>query len=388
MRLGVIGYGKRMRHIVEMVRRTDDSCRVAAIADPRHAQIRDELGREAGAIRLYEQAEDMLDSALLDGILIGTRCHTHADFAIRSLPKGIPLFLEKPVATTMADLLRLKQAYETVGHKRIVVSFPLRVTPIVQKVKEIVDSGAIGAVEHVQALTNVTYGGNYFHNWMRDDSLTGGLFLQKATHDLDYINYVLGFKPVRLCAMGSKQVFKGVKPAGLTCVECDEREECPESQAALGPDAHVRWCCFAEDTGNEDSGSILIKYETGMHVSYSQNFLVRREAGSRGARFIGYKGTVEFDFYTKQVTVHPHHAPGSKTYTIVPETGHHGGDQQLVNNFIDLVKGKTETSVSGLEDGLLSALMCLKAKASAETETFEDVSWPTTVPNEAIAGNG
>ena len=47
-------------------------------------------------------------------------------------------------------------------------------------------------------------------------------------------------------------------------------------------------CCYAVDTGNEDSGSALIRYETGMHVSYSRIF-ARHKAGARGARLFGYK---------------------------------------------------------------------------------------------------
>src|SRR5690606_38144563 len=124
--------------------------------------------------------------------------------------------LEKPVATTMEDARRLKAGFEA-GKSKVVVSFPLRLTSMVQCVKEIVDSGQIGTVEHVQAVNNVPYGGVYYHYWYRDEKETGGMFLQKATHDFDYINYILGHKPAVVSAMTSKQVYKGTKPAGLKC---------------------------------------------------------------------------------------------------------------------------------------------------------------------------
>ncbi|MEK0313207.1 Gfo/Idh/MocA family oxidoreductase [Cohnella sp. 56] len=74
-----------------------------------------------------------------------------------------------------------------------------------------------GEIEHVQAVDNVPYGSVYFHNWYRDERETGGVFLQKATHDFDCINHLIGLKPVSVCAVKSKQIFKGDKPEGLYC---------------------------------------------------------------------------------------------------------------------------------------------------------------------------
>lgn len=49
----------------------------------------------------------------------------------------------------------------------MVVSFPLRVTPLVKLAKEIVQSGKLGSIKHVQAVNNVPYGGVYYHSWYR-----------------------------------------------------------------------------------------------------------------------------------------------------------------------------------------------------------------------------
>ncbi|WJH36533.1 Gfo/Idh/MocA family oxidoreductase [Paenibacillus sp. CC-CFT747] len=305
----------------------------------------------------------------LNGVMIATRCTLHTEMALKVLPARLPVFLEKPVATNLADWKRLHQAslaYPT----EVLVSFPLRVTPIVQLVKEIIDSGKIGSVEHVQAYNNVPYGRVYYQSWYRNPEETGGLFLQKANHDFDYLNAVLGLKPLSLCAMTSKQIFKGNKPAGLTCEACEDNRTCLES-ALRKPEPEREWngCCFAEDTGNEDSGSVLIRYETGMHVTYSQNFFVRGRAASRGARFMGYKGTLEFDFYQKQVRVYLHHSPRVETYDIEPGEGHHGGDTALARNYLAMLAGR-EKSIIPLEAGLTSALMGILAKESAEHGRF------------------
>ena len=77
------------------------------------------------------------------------------------------------------------------------------------------------------------YGSGYYHGWMRDESQTGGLWLQKTTHDFDYINSLVRQRPVRITAMESKTVFRGDMPAGLHCVDCPRQEECPESPKGL-----------------------------------------------------------------------------------------------------------------------------------------------------------
>jgi len=384
-KVGVIGYGHQVKRLLGMMQEMDSSCHISAIADVRHHEIREQMnadGVDLSRISFYENADDMLGGSELDGVFIGTRCSLHTSMALKVLPRQIPLYLEKPVATTMEDLVKLRNANALYGNKTV-VSFPLRVTHHVQLVKEIIESGKIGTVEHVQAINNVNYGNIYYHGWFRDEAETQGLFVQKATHDFDYINHILGLRPVTVCAMTSKQIFKGNKPAGLQCKNCDETSTCPESpdnlrkhafEEPLGP-----YCCFAEDTGNEDSGSALIAYESGMHMSYSQNFFVRKKAAARGARFLGYKGTVEFDWATNRIQVFMHHTPRVESYEIdsaATAVGHAGGDSTLLENFIALMQGRTQTSVSTLEDGLNSTLLCLKAKESAETGSFCEVKWP------------
>ncbi|RXZ78420.1 gfo/Idh/MocA family oxidoreductase [Paenibacillaceae bacterium] len=376
MKLGIIGFGNRIQTVVREIMQYEPACRIQAITDVRNEEIRNEMAEmEQSDIHYYESPDQMLEKEKLDGVLIGTRCSLHTQMALKVFGTGLPLYLEKPVATTMEDLLLLKQGYEET-QPNVVVSFPLRATSPVLLIKEIIASGKIGTVEHVQAVNNVSYGSVYYQSWYRDEAETGGLFLQKATHDFDYINAVLGLKPVSVCAMTSKQIFKGDKPAALECKDCEEQRTCPQSTVTgFGKGTNWKYCCFAEDTGNEDSGSALIQYESGMHVSYSQNFFARRGAEARGARFLGYKGTVEFDFYTGIVKVFMHHTPSVETYELKSEGGHYGGDTALAGSFVELMRGGSERSIAPLEDGLLSALMCLKARESAVTHTFQPISW-------------
>ncbi len=94
-------------------------CTLSAVADPRHDEIRrtiDELDRGTA---FYEQADELIQAGGLDGIMIGTRCSSHADMFLKAMPSGLPIFLEKPVATNLEDLLRLKKGTETFGAGRV-----------------------------------------------------------------------------------------------------------------------------------------------------------------------------------------------------------------------------------------------------------------------------
>jgi len=375
LKLGVIGFGIRIRSVVKEVVDTKKA-ELVAIADVNPDNARKNVFEKFGevdGIRYYEDAEEMLKNETLDGVMIGTRCDSHTEYALLCAKYDIPMFLEKPLCTNYDDLEKL----EKISHMndKTVVSFPLRMSFLLKKVKEIVDSGKIGKIEHIQAYNNVPYGRGYYHKWYRDDSITGGLWLQKATHDFDYINYLIGEnKPVRICAVKSKQIFKGNEPAGKKCADCEKAETCtesPENVMKFGDGYSIgEYCCFAEDTGNEDSGSAIIEYESGMHVVYSQNFVVRGEAGKRGARLIGYEGTLEFDWTKNTITVYKHLEPVREDYSFKKNAGNHfGGDSELVKNFIK-VMSKTDISHSTLKEGILSAKMCLGAKKSSEEHIF------------------
>ncbi len=381
LKIGVIGCGGRAAGVIRAIMDFGLGTELTAITDINPEYSKAKLGEKKidySKTRFYADADEMLTKEELDGIIIGTNCNTHAMLAQKVMALGIPLFLEKPVATNMEDLLALKAAYEK-SKSKVVVSFPLRVTELCRGVKEIIDSGRLGTIEQVQAYNNVPYGGVYYHDWYRDESITGGLWLQKATHDFDYINWLLGLKPTQICAMTSRGIFKGSKPAGLKCVDCPDKNTCSEGPFAMkfknNDDPHGEYCCFAVDTGNEDSGSAIIRYETGMHAVYTQNFFARKKAAKRGARLLGYKGTVEFDWYTNEIKVFMHHSDTVETIKMENTgEGHSGGDWALAMSFIELMKGTGE-SVAPLEAGLTSVLMCLKAKESEATGSFMEISY-------------
>ena len=376
-KIGFIGYGLRSRTMMKAFAAIEADIRVSAIVDPRAEQIRVETADDTRfQDTIYvESAEALLNMDALDGVFIGTRCSLHADLASKVLASGIPLYLEKPVCISEEQYARLNAAASG-KTDRAVVSFPLRVSPLVREMKRIVDSGLLGKLTMVQAINNVPYGSVYYHSWYRDPKETGGLFLQKATHDVDYISYLTGEVPVDAFARTAKLYYKGDKTAGLHCPDCAEYLICRESSYVvkhiLKEEVTGDACCFAVDTGNEDGASAIFTLPGGAIISYNQNFVVKKGAARRGCRLIGTDASVEFDFYTGEIREDRYDMP--QTVTHVFQSGahsHFGGDEALALEFMGLMNGKKPES--DLRAGLNSAAVCLAAKRSSESGRLEAV---------------
>jgi len=385
IRLGVIGHGGRISSVINCCfREVDPDIHVVGIVDPNEEGARKNLADcDKKDVVFYKNLKEMMSKAKLDALAIGTRCSMHTPFAIEAAKYDIPLFLEKPVSVTMKQAVALDKAFQK-SKCKVVVSFPLRVSPLCVLSRQYIEEGAVGSPEHILGINYVPYGTVYFDNFYRDFSSTQGLFLQKATHDLDYMMYLMGSPIVRVAAMGNYgRVFGGKKKAGLRCSKCAEAGKCPESpenrkRNMSGGDLADHMCPFGVDCGspekgmNEDSSSTLVEFASGAHGVYTQVFYTRRDAGARGATISGYHGTVSFDWYKNELRRVRHHAPFSDTIKADGGMSHFGGDMELARDFINVIRGKGK-SRTPIETGLASAYSCLAAKESAETGKFVNV---------------
>jgi len=381
MRLGVIGYGNRISGMIRnCFRKADPDLRVVGIVDPDEDGARSRLDDcDRTDARFYRGIGQLVRSAKPDALAIATRCNLHARYAVQAVRYGLPLFLEKPVSVSLRQALALERAYEK-SDCPVVVSFPLRVTTNFAKVHELVRNGAVGRPEHVMAHNYVPYGRTYWEDGYRDYDVTQGLFLQKATHDFDYLMLLMGRPIVRVAAMGTVgHIFGGDKAAGLTCSICDETETCRESPQNRSKTASDHLCPFSVDCGstetglNEDSSSCVFEFDNGAHGVYTQVFYSLRDAGQRGAVVSGYDGTVSFDWYRPEIRLVKHFEPSTE----IIDTGsqaddHFGGDDELARNFVGVVTGH-EASRSTLQAGLQSVYTCLAAKESFQKRRFVNV---------------
>jgi predicted dehydrogenase len=164
-----------------------------------------------------------------DALAIGTRCPLHAPYAIEAAKYDLPLFLEKPVAVSMEQAIALERVFERT-RCQVVVSFPLRVSPLCVLARGYIAEGAVGEPLHITAVNYVPYGTCYWEREALHLEVTGGLFLQKATHDLDYMSYLMDSPIVRVASMATwGRVFGGNRERGLVCSQCADQDTCLES---------------------------------------------------------------------------------------------------------------------------------------------------------------
>lgn len=365
------------------MREVERDLRVVGIVDPNEAAARSRLADCDKDAVFYGSLDEMVRQAEPDALAIGTRCNLHTPYAIEAAKYELPLFLEKPVSNSMEQAVQLERAFEN-SKCEVVVSFPLRVSPLCELAKQYISAGAVGDPEHVAAVNYVPYGTGYWDGHYRDFEVTQGLFIQKATHDFDYLMYLMGATITRVGAMAAYgRIFGGKRRAGLVCSECEDADTCLESpenrrRNLSGGTRRDHPCLFSVDCGspetgmNEDSSSALVEFASGAHGVYTQVFYSRRDAGARGATVSGYHGTVAFDWYANELKRVRHHAPFSDRVAGGEGLSHFGGDLVLAYNFIDVIKRKAK-SRTPIQAGVQSVYACLAAKQSAETGEFVGV---------------
>ncbi len=214
IRLAVIGLGARAAGLVGEMRRIEPEVKLAAVVDvDREAVARrcKKLEIDADEVKQLDSVKSLIEDAdQYDALLIGTRCDTHAPLAVEVAQTGLPLLLEKPVAVTVEQLNALHAAYKD-SPMKVVVSFPLRYTPLFLSAWNIVRSGRLGTINQIQAVNNVPYGGVYYASFYREQEISHGLWLQKATHDFDYITLLADSKPECVAATSTRKVYGGDK---------------------------------------------------------------------------------------------------------------------------------------------------------------------------------
>ncbi|MCJ8330646.1 MAG: Gfo/Idh/MocA family oxidoreductase [Lentisphaeria bacterium] len=381
IKLAVIGFGSRISAVIAGFRHMNNTVRVMGIMDPDEKGATERLhDRDKEDVRFYKSLDKMIREVKPDALVIGTQCNLHSKFAIQAAKYDLPLYLEKPVAIDMKSARALEKAFEK-SKCEVVVSFPLRVSPIAIKTKELIDSNELDP-QHIMAYNYVPYGRGYWEHFYRDYTISGGLFLQKATHDLDYITFLMGKKITRISAMGTFNLFKGKKRAGLTCAKCKEVESCLESplNRRMGDygGGHDHKCFFSKDlndpeTANEDSSSCLMQFEDGSHGTYNQVFYSLRDTGMRGSRISSYKGTIEFNWYKNKIHLMKHFDSFKADYSPQgKDAGHFGGDHALSWDFVNLIQGISK-SRTPIETGIQSAYNCLAARESMHSGKLVNV---------------
>jgi len=123
IKIGVVGHGGRISGVIkDCLRKVEPDIRVAGIVDPDEAGARSRLAEcDRKEVKFYPNLKEMMRKAKPDALAIGTRCGLHAPYAVQAAAYDLPLYLEKPVATSMDQAVSLEKAFEK-SLCRVVVS--------------------------------------------------------------------------------------------------------------------------------------------------------------------------------------------------------------------------------------------------------------------------
>ena len=254
---------------------------------------------------------------------------THEGCIVKALERGVDVMTEKPMVMDERQCQSVLDAEKRTGRK-IVVTFNYRYAPKHQKIKELLLSGAIGRVTSVDFswYLDTTHGADYFRRWHRLRARSGSLWVHKATHHFDLVNWWLGADPVEVSAVGSLQRYGKQGPFRSTnCRPCPHKSECQYHwDITKSPrlvelyvdceraDGYQRdGCVFKEDVDIPDTMNAVVKYSTGVTMSYSLNTFMPME-GYRIA-FNGTKGRLEVRDYERQPWTVPRRATCSSSAT-------------------------------------------------------------------------
>ncbi len=393
LEIGIVGCGLQAATIAGYLGIYGDTYEICAIMDINFDFAKERLNEKKvnlnSKCRLYDNIEEFISNEkTLNGIIIGTPCHFHTDIACKLESLGVPLYLEKPVAITLEQATQL---YTTFVNSKtpVEVSLPMRLCPLTCEVKNIIDSGIIGQVAQIVGYED-TSGDIYFSTWFRDFDKTGGMFMQKAVHDIDYQLFLAGSHPREICAMRAQMVFGGNKPFDLSCDQCSEQNSCLESpyhyfhKRGIGNSLKEaeqyrygrRMCRFSKDITIDDINSCIIELENGAQISHSENFLVKNDACRRGARIYGHKGTIEMDF-NGHIKIMSHFRKKTDEINLSQtQLSHYGGDKELVFDFLKTMKtGERARTDLITGNGFYSTITCLYARESADARQFIEIGF-------------
>ncbi|RNI28272.1 gfo/Idh/MocA family oxidoreductase [Rufibacter immobilis] len=148
-----------------------------------------------GVPKWYDQAQDLIQDPEVDAVYIATPPDSHAAYTLAVAAAGKPVYVEKPMALNFAQCQQMVEACEK-AQVPLFVAYYRRRLPSFLKVKELVDSGAIGDIRLVNIRLyhppQQNLDPNYLPWRVQPHIAGGGLFHDLASHQLDYLDYLLG----------------------------------------------------------------------------------------------------------------------------------------------------------------------------------------------------
>ncbi|MCX7705163.1 MAG: Gfo/Idh/MocA family oxidoreductase [bacterium] len=385
--IGIVGAGNRgiRCYGIYILKEKKDVARITAISDPDRKRL--EVGKKVLSLdenAIFTDTEEMLKKAPLDAVIITSPDYTHKDIAISAFNKGLDVLCEKPLALTVEDCDAILDAQKK-AEKILCVGFVLRYNNFYKKMYDIVNvEKKIGKVIVAGAIDSVSTGSQYFfHGWWRLRKNSGGLLVQKATHSVDILNWIVNSRAESVYGAGGLAVFGGNQPDTKRCSSCEIKNTCPEALVS-----GIQWdygeenivmevedkCVFAKEIDVYDHEVLTINYENKTRAFFVESQFTPDY--KREFWFIGDKGRMygidpyivsEKDRKKPYIEIVYRHTRKKEVIDVKLEPGGHGGgDPGLIEDFIHCCITRKNPLADGIA-GRESIAICAGGEKSIET---------------------
>lgn len=186
-RIAVAGAGYIGLAHIEVIR-NNPLCTLSAIADPSPASR--DFAASVGA-RHFQTLDELLAKDRPDGLVLATPNALHVPQALQCLAQGVPILLEKPIAPTLAEAMKLVEAVESQQGK-ILIGHHRAHSPIMAKAREVIASGELGKLVAVTGSATFYKPDSYFADgpWRKEPG--GGPLLLNMIHEVHNLRILCG----------------------------------------------------------------------------------------------------------------------------------------------------------------------------------------------------
>ncbi|UCG23417.1 MAG: Gfo/Idh/MocA family oxidoreductase [Chloroflexota bacterium] len=187
LRICMLGAGRVGRLHSGTITRYVPGATITALVDPA-AEILEQTGDDFGISGRFASLEEALDKASFEAVIITTPTFTHRHLAVLAADHGKHIFLEKPMALSLAACDAIIEAVERNG-VILQMGFMRRFDPDFAAAAERIKAGEIGQPTMIKTLT---HGPGLPPAWANDIRTSNGMLAEVTSHDFDTVRWLMG----------------------------------------------------------------------------------------------------------------------------------------------------------------------------------------------------
>jgi len=224
IRVGVIGLGFGLQHIRGF--QDCEDVEVFAVCDVVAEKV-EEIARKYGIPHVFTDYRDMLKVSELHAVSIATPVYLHYAMTLEALEAGKHVLCEKPLAMNVKQAKRMYERAQESGLRHM-TNFSWRFSPKLYHLKELVESGFLGSLYHIEAkwIEGSAADPDLPLNWRHREGEGGfGVLGDLGVHIIDMVRWIAGdFR--RVCAQTTKLIKERRDPKSGRVLPTELEDSC------------------------------------------------------------------------------------------------------------------------------------------------------------------